>query len=130
MENDELKSLFDDFQPRLPSEADFMSRLTRNLDAVEMVRSHNVSVNRAHRRAALYAAIAGFVVGILFSLAIPTISSWIHSLRLPEFQLFYHDAPDLLLTAVWIVIGSVSLVTALNTYEISVRLMERHEPQA
>ncbi len=129
MENDELKSLFDDFQPRLPSEADFMSRLTSNLDAVEMVRSHNVSGNRAHRPA-LYAAIAGFVVGILFSLAIPAISSWIHSLRLPEFQLFYLDAPDLLLTAVWIVIGSVSLVTALNTYEISVRLMERREPQA
>ncbi|MDE5735097.1 MAG: hypothetical protein K2H83_08175 [Duncaniella sp.] len=75
MENDDIKSLFDGFNPRLSSGADFMARLDRNLERVEMIKAHQQTVRRRGRLAVLLAALAGFVMGALMTLAVPSLTS-------------------------------------------------------
>ena len=52
-QDDNIKKLFEDFNPELSSRLDFMARLERNLDAVEIVKQHNSASHKAGRRIAV-----------------------------------------------------------------------------
>ncbi|MDE6403368.1 MAG: hypothetical protein K2K86_06140, partial [Muribaculaceae bacterium] len=71
MEDKDLKELFGSFEPEMSSDLSFMSRLRDNLDSVEMIRQHNARQHALSRVALAVAVCAGFVVGFLFSLALP-----------------------------------------------------------
>lgn len=120
---DDLKTIFDGFKPGLSPEFDFMKRLERNIDAVESIKQHNTALHRLNRRAAAVAALAGFVVGTLFSLAMPWLLRCLDSMDMPSVKLLYAPIEDYANLIAWLVIGAVSVLTATNAYELALRLL-------
>lgn len=72
-QEDPLKNLFDGFDPELGDTARFMSRLEARLDSVEMIRSRSAESRRHYIMAAVIAAFAGFVSGVIIMLLLPHI---------------------------------------------------------
>ena len=71
---DPLKQLFDGFDPALDDTGRFMSRLEARLDSVEHIRDAAAATRRRYIIAALVAAFAGFVSGVIIMLLLPHIS--------------------------------------------------------
>lgn len=66
MEDESIRRLFDGFTPpAATSDDDFMARLERNMDAVDVVKRQISSDRRRLRGAALVASFTGFIVGAL-----------------------------------------------------------------
>ncbi len=124
MKDHDIKSLFTNFEPELPNADDFMARLSRNLDAVEMVKQHNAAFKRLNRRAALIAAITGFAVGVLFTLALPYITSFLSKVEMPNVQIMFLDLKEIASLLTWAFIGTATILTATNTHETSLKLMK------
>ena len=81
MNDNQLKQLFFDFEPRLSDDSLFMSKLTRNLDSVEFIKARNVANHRKNRLAMWIASIAGMVMGILMTLIFPQMENWLTELN-------------------------------------------------
>lgn len=73
-QEDPLKNLFDGFDPELGDTDSFMSRLEARLDGVEMIRNRSADSRRRYIIAAVIAAFAGFVSGVIIMLLLPHIS--------------------------------------------------------
>ena len=128
MEDDKLKSLFANFEPELSSDFRFMNKLQRNLNSVEMIKQHNAEVRARSKKAVAIAALVGFIVGFLFSLSLPylshAVSNW--QLTLPSESMLNTFANNFT-TIAWLVIGGTSVIAALNSYEISLSLLNPKE---
>lgn len=124
MEDDKLKSLFAAFEPELPSDGAFMTKLRQNLTTVDIVKQNIADTRTKNKKAMAIGIVAGFIVGFLFSLLLPylniTISSW--QLTLPS-ESFMRIFVDNFAAIAWIVIGTTSVLAALNTYEVSLSLL-------
>ena len=131
MEDDQLKSLFSNFEPELSSDFLFMNKLQRNLNSVELIKQHTVEVRSRSRKAVAIAAIVGFIVGFLFSLSLPylseAVSNW--QLTLPSESVMNIFANNFTIIA-WLVIGGTSVFAALNSYELSLSLLKPKETNA
>lgn len=119
MEDEKIKQLFSNFQPRLSSSAEFMERLQKNMEIVEAFRQYNITLRRRNRVAVVIAAVCGFVFGIItMQLLNPLVS------LLSEFTL---SLPYLHLTSIsintnvfaWILIAGVSILSALHAYNLA-----------
>ncbi len=126
MEDDKLKSLFNDFNPELSSDIMFMHRLQKSLNAAEIVKRHSDKVRARSKKAVLIAVVVGFIVGFMFSLSLPylahAVADW--QLRLPDSS-FMSPVVDNLMVIAWGVIGATSVFAALNTYEVSIALLTK-----
>lgn len=126
MEEDKFKTLFSDFEPELTSDFQFMNRLRRNLNSVELIKRRNAEARIRSKKAVVIAAVVGFIVGFLFSLSLPylaeAVSNW--RLALPGGSALIALA-DNFATIAWLVIGATSVFIAINTYELSLTLMTR-----
>ncbi len=49
MNDDDIRDLFKSFEPEISDGDDFIGRLQRNLDSVEMVKARNESFHRSNR---------------------------------------------------------------------------------
>lgn len=112
-ENDELRSLFDAFDPGLSSTSDFMSRLDRNIERVEVIKEHQRELRRRGRLAVTLAALAGFVAGALLTLAVPVMQAWLADIArgLPA---ELSALPSLL---PWVLTALVSMGASREVYE-------------
>lgn len=132
MEDDKIKSLFSNFEPELSSDFQFMSKLQQNLNSVELIKRHTAEMRSVNKKAVAVAAIAGFIVGFLFSLTLPfltdAVSNW--QLNLPDESILNTFANNFT-TIFWIVIGGTSVLSSLNTYEIAQTLLQpqRYAPR-
>lgn len=119
MEDDKLRSLFADFQPELSSDRQFMSCLERNMESVEIVKRRMAKMRARNRRAIAVAAVVGFVVGFVFSLALPYLSSLVADwqLTLPE-ESVMSVAADYFAVIAWGVTGATAVIAAINTYDM------------
>ena len=119
MEEDKLKSLFAEFRPELPSDSQFMNRLERNMESVEIVKRRMAETRARNRRAVTVAAVVGFVFGFLFSLTLPYLSGVVASwqLTLPE-ESVTRVLADWFAVISWVVIGAVAVTAAINTYDM------------
>lgn len=119
MEEDKLKSLFAEFRPELPSDSQFMNRLERNMESVEIVKRRMAETRARNRRAVTVAAVVGFVVGFLFSLTLPYLSGVVAGwqLTLPE-ESVTRVLADWVAVISWVVIGAVAVTAAINTYDM------------
>ena len=119
MEDDKLKSLFAEFQPELSSDRQFMNRLERNMESVEIVKRRGEEMRARNRRAVTVAAVVGFVVGFLFSLTLPYLSGVVAGwqLTLPE-ESVTSVLADWFAVISWVVIGAVAVTAAINTYDM------------
>ena len=50
MEDDKFKSLFSNFDPELSSDTQFMGRLERNLNSVEIIKQHIAESKSQNKR--------------------------------------------------------------------------------
>lgn len=119
MEEDKLKSLFAEFRPELSSDRQFMNRLTRNMESVEIVKRRMAEMRARNRRAIAVAAVVGFVVGFVFSLALPYLSGLVADwqLTLPE-ESVMSVAADYFAVIAWGVTGATAVIAAINTYDM------------
>ena len=123
MEDENIKQLFSAFNPSIGSSDQFMTRLLRNMEIVEMVKQNNLALKRRNRLAVLIAALCGFVVGVLLTLLFPLVGDWVSS--------FSISLPHLTIASLtidyrfvgWIVMAGVSCITALNAYEVAMSKM-------
>lgn len=129
MEEDKLKDIFKDFNPDLSSDNDFMSRLERSMDAVEIVKRQNAEIHRRSKRAIAIAALAGFVAGVVMTILQPYICKWLGDIDLTI------SIPSVTTVAIdpalvgWIAAAAISTIIAYYTYEIaSLRLSARQQP--
>lgn len=124
MDEDKLQELFDNFKPELSSDNLFMNKLQQNLNSVELVRQQNAVLRAQNKKAVAIAAFVGFVVGVLFTLALPYIGAAVANLQASlQVGSFAKALADNYLTLAWIVIGGTAVFSAVNTYEISLSLM-------
>lgn len=125
MEDDKLKSMLTNFEPELSSDFQFMSKLERNLNSVEILKQHAAEVRSRNKKAVALAAILGFIAGLLFSLALPYLSSAVAEwqVTLPDDSMLNALADNFTIIA-WIATGGISVLTALNTYEVSLSLLK------
>ncbi|MDE5849676.1 MAG: hypothetical protein K2H38_06000 [Muribaculaceae bacterium] len=123
MEEDKIKDIFSNYDPELTSSLEFMERLERNLDAVELIHRENAAVMKRNRIAVTVAAIAGFLSGILFTLLLPYLMDMIQSLitTLPGMTA-QNINPGYAQALSWILIGAASVFIAVNAYDITLAL--------
>lgn len=115
MEDVKIKDLFSNYQPELSSSCDFMAKLQRNMEAVEIVKRHNAALKKRNVLAVAIAALSGFAMGVILTLLFPLIGNWT--------SVFHIPLPSLQISGLtiigWIVVAAVSVLTALNAYEIA-----------
>ncbi|MDO4320676.1 MAG: hypothetical protein Q4C34_08880 [Bacteroidales bacterium] len=126
-EKDEFSDIFKNFEPKIDSDCDFMSRLSRSLDAVEMVKERNREYVRASRRMAAIAAAAGFAAGVAVMLLLPyfadvfaIVRDWMKSAGMGPMA----DNAMTLLQA--LIVIAPTLTVALTVYRTST-LVARHQ---
>ncbi|MDE7463344.1 MAG: hypothetical protein K2M88_09315 [Muribaculaceae bacterium] len=125
MEEDKLKDIFNKFEPELSPDYLFMNRLRGSLESVEMIKERHQAMKRKSRRAVVIAAIAGFIVGMLFSFALPYIGDSVRALAhsYPKMDLIQGIAENYQLIC-WIVIAALSVYASVNVYDIAFSLMK------
>ncbi len=82
MEEDKIKDLFRGYNPELSSDSIFMSRLLRNMKGVELLKQQTAAARCRNKTAVLVASISGFIVGILLTLLIPHLFTWITTIKI------------------------------------------------
>lgn len=119
MDEDKLKDLFSDFEPELSASTDFMDRLQRNMDAVEIVRQYSLAQKKRNRLAVVIAALSGFVAGVILTLLYPLIGSCISTFNIAIPHVNITSLTIDYSYAGWLLIAAVCVITALNAYEIA-----------
>lgn len=119
MEDDKIKKLFDDFQPELSSSHVFMAKLQKGMEAVEIVKRHNLELKKRNRLAVAIAALSGLAIGLIVALILPLAGDWISTfdISIPRLRISSISIDYTFVS--WIVMAFVSVVTALNAYEIA-----------
>ena len=104
--DDSIKKLFEDFNPPLGSDADFMKRLNKRLDAVEYIKEKAAADSRRNRLSLWVASLAGF----LTTLAVPYLTGLLASLDI---------ASEYTSSIPWIAVAAMAIVSALSAYDLS-----------
>lgn len=119
MDDDKIKDIFKEFDPELSSSFQFMTKLKKNMEAMEIVRQYNAAQKRRNRWAVAIAGVSGFVMGIIMTLLFPLITKWISFIQvtLPLFNA-NNLAIDFSYLG-WLLVGGASVLTALSAYELA-----------
>ncbi|MDE5814142.1 MAG: hypothetical protein K2H72_07645 [Muribaculaceae bacterium] len=123
MEEDKLKDLFKSYDPELSSSRDFIERLERNLNVVELIHRDNAAVLKRNRIAVAIASVAGFITGVVFSLLLPYIEVFVNFLLSSLLSAF--RLPDVIYgnqVVSWLLVGAISVLVGLNTYTITLSI--------
>lgn len=126
-ENDEIKDLFAGFNPQVGGSRDFMNRLSRNLDTIDMIKKHNIAVRRVNRMAAVIAVIAGFAAGVAATMLLPVLKGAVGNVETLGISFFFMSTPDLVQTGLWLLVGVVSVLVALSAYDLSAGLLKARQ---
>ncbi len=119
MEDDKLKDLFQDFDPKLSSSCQFMSRLQKSMEAVEIVRRHNHALKKRNKLAVAIAAGCGFAAGVLFMSLIPLVSDWISTFGISLSHIRINSLTVDYSLVAWGLLAVACGITSLNAYEIA-----------
>lgn len=79
MDDEKLKTLFADFSPSIGNDETFMTRLQRNIEAVELIKQQALQSQRSNRKAVTISAAVGFICGVIFTLCYPYLKEAIGS---------------------------------------------------
>lgn len=112
MEDDKLKKIFEDFNPQLSDDGDFLNELTRRMESVELVKEHNDAVRSRGRKAFVIAATVGFLSGVLFTILFSLLIDSAFSFTVGSLAITLRHG-----VISWIIVAGVSVVCALNAYE-------------
>ncbi|MGM9816791.1 MAG: hypothetical protein ACI304_07020 [Lepagella sp.] len=126
MEDDNIRSLFADFDPDLSSSHQFMTRLEREIDNMEFVHMHLTAQRQRSRIAMAVAACVGCVVGFLLALCIPYFQSLIQGVSMPTMPDFVSRfAPEFnsITMILWVCIGVLVMGASVGSYELTLSLL-------
>lgn len=122
--DDRLKQIFDDFNPQLGSDTEFMRRMERQIHTIEVIKEETAALRRKSRRAIAVAALTGFVVGMLSSLTLPWLGEMAAAVEAPAKTITRFFADNYLVVAC-LAIATASILTSINAYEISMAVQSR-----
>ena len=137
MDDDKIRDLFTGFAPELSDTDGFMERVTRGLDAVEVVRERQAVMRRRQRRALGVAAFIGMFTGIGLTVLYMLVADSIAALHLPDMTWIVRNfgmpveardiAVDLRIPTLLLFAAAASM-TAVNAYTFSMAWAARsHE---
>ncbi len=78
MEEEKIKKLFDDYEPELVPDSQFMSMLEKQFDTVESIKMQLAQHRWSQRLAMVAATVAGFILGVISTLCYPMIAEALH----------------------------------------------------
>lgn len=128
MDDEKIKDLFVGFNPELSDSDVFMARVTRGLDAVEIVRERHAVMQHRQRRALGVATLIGVFVGIGLTMLYMLVADNVAAIQLPDATFIVRtfglamDPYDLsvdLRIPVLMIFAVVASITAVNAYTIS-----------
>jgi len=119
MEDDKLKSLFCDYQPRLTSDKDFMASLGKQLMTVDLVKSQLKNRQRSRRIAAVAAVATGFVMGVISTLCYPILADFIHSAAMSSSAMTANLIETYGNISIWIPICVITMAASYVAYDIT-----------
>ena len=126
MEDDNIRSLFADFDPDLSSSFQFMDRVEREIDNKEIVHKHLTARRQRSRIAMAVAACVGFVVGFVLALYIPYFEALVLGVSLPampDFVILFVIDFDAIAMILWVCIGVIVIVASVGSYELTLSLL-------
>ena len=128
MEDDKIKDLFAGFNPGLSDDGGFMERVTRGLDAGEVVRERQAVMRRRQRRALGVAAFIGMFTGIGLTMLYMLVADSVAALHLPDMTWIVRnfgmpvEARDIsvdLRIPTLLLFAAAASMTAVNAYSFS-----------
>lgn len=128
MEDDKIKEIFSSYQPELSSSFQFMSKLKKNMEAVEIIKQHNVALRKRNKLAVAIAGFCGFAMGVLLTLIFPMIEDLIKSVKI-NLPMLSSSALNIDFSNIaWLLVAAISITTSISVYELaSTRLTLRQE---
>lgn len=115
-DDEKIRELFAGFEPETTSDAQFLDRLNRALDSVEMIRERTARQRRRNRRAVAIAALAGFASGVgvsaLWSWLGPYLADLLGRLDVAELV-----ATPVVVGVGWLLTGAIALTASLGAYD-------------
>lgn len=125
--DDQLRKLFKETAPSSASDAEFMSRLLKNMEAVEGVKQHVASLHKRNRIALVAAVMAGFITGVLCTWLLPVLGNLpsMFNITLQPTRIYSITIDWRILG--WLVSGALCVLAAMQTYGITLaRLAKIH----
>lgn len=112
MTDDNIKKIFGGFDPALPDDAGFMSRLERSMDLADRLRAE-ARASRCRARVAIAAAFAaGIVVGALSVTAFPWLRAQISTVG----QGYAAEWSD---SIAWVLVGAATALSGWLAYDFA-----------
>lgn len=126
MDDDKIRNIFEQYNPRLSSSERFMSELSRNLESVEMIKRHTAEVRRRSRRAVVTAAVVGLITGMILMWLMPYLQAAVMNWQaaMPSVGGLNIIIDHYMLIS-WIVTAVVCVVVSLNVYELSLSVSKQ-----
>lgn len=127
MEDDKIRTMFQNFEPELSSDFNFMARLERSMNAVELVKQQNEALRLRNKTAVAIACAFGFVLGIISTLLFPILANWLSGINfsLPEFHIASLTFEPSIVGG--IIMASVCVILTLNVYELALAKLTTKE---
>lgn len=124
MEDEKLKALFADFSPSIGDDDMFMTRLQRNIEAVEFIKQQALQSQRRNRKAVAVSAAVGFICGVIFTLCYPYLKQAIGSLgsHIAGAEDFVAEYNTVIL---WSIICITTTVLVYVAYDISIAVLSK-----
>ena len=125
MEDQKINKIFEEFNPKLSSDTQFLSELRMRMLAVELVKKRHATQLRHNRIAIAVAAATGFIFGMICSIFLPIFSDTLvsYSLTISEHMLF--DIKGNWQLVGWSVSTIASIFISINAYELTKAILKR-----
>lgn len=126
--DDKIKKLFEDSLPPLGTDEDFLRRIERNLDAVDLTREA-IGVDRRHNwQIAVLSGLAGFIAGVISTLLYPylilLVNGFIGSVLVSSIDPGF-NVPIISETLTYALISGAALWSSISTYNLLSRTRPR-----
>ena len=116
MVDENIRKLFSDYNPDVSSSPMFMHRLKKSMDAVEIVRQHQIMLKKRNRVAIVIAALCGLLTGFSLSFAFPAASLWISRIAASFPTVPLMNATIDYRFVLWVIIAGITCLVAYQSY--------------
>lgn len=118
MDDDKIKQLFAAYEPELTSDNQFMERLQRKMQAVELIKEKTAEIRRKNRWAVKIAALTGFITGATFTLCFPYLSELLVNIAAASSVMASYAASYGDIT-IWIAIALATSTLSFTAYDLT-----------
>lgn len=120
MDDKQIRDFFSKFNP-VPASSDdlFIERLRSNIESVQLVKDRIKRIQSVYRRAALFASLAGFITGLIFSILLNHFIPVIKKIN-------FSYAPEMDMTLVgWVGVAFISIFFTILSCRLSISCLRK-----